>query len=77
MTPSTAEHPDDMSIEDFEEFARRAYKIATLELINGRLIVKHGPIDVEVFEELAHLAPEGVKLEFIKATPKAFSWWSK
>ncbi|MEU9703504.1 Uma2 family endonuclease [Streptomyces sp. NPDC047981] len=71
MTPSPADdRPDDMSIEDFEEFASRAYKTAKLEFINGRLVVKEGPPNVEDFEELALLAPEGVKLEFIKGKLK-------
>ncbi|MGP3633576.1 Uma2 family endonuclease [Streptomyces sp. 24-1644] len=42
MTPSTADRPD-MSVEDFEELARRAPGTVTLEFINGRLRVKPVP----------------------------------
>ncbi|MEV5874151.1 Uma2 family endonuclease [Streptomyces sp. NPDC052101] len=64
MTPSTAHRPQ-MSVEDFEELARRAPKNVQLEFINGRLYVKGDRITVEDFEELARKAPEGVKLELI------------
>ncbi|MFD3652355.1 Uma2 family endonuclease [Streptomyces sp. NPDC058620] len=42
MTPSTADRPD-MSVEDFEELARRAPETVTLEFINGKLRVKPVP----------------------------------
>lgn len=42
MTPSTADRPE-ISIEDFEELARRAPETVTLELINGKLRVKPVP----------------------------------
>ncbi len=42
MTPSTAERPE-MSVEDFEELARKAPETVTLELINGKLRVKPVP----------------------------------
>ncbi|MGW7364338.1 Uma2 family endonuclease [Streptomyces sp. NPDC054841] len=69
MTPSTDDRPE-MSIEDFEELARRAHKLVTLEFLGGRLLVKHGPIDVEDFEELARRAPETVTLELINGKLK-------
>ncbi|WP_251015321.1 Uma2 family endonuclease [Streptomyces sp. ISL-99] len=64
MTPSTADRPE-MSIEDFDELARKAPRNVKLEFIGGRLVVKHGRIDVEDFEELARRAPETVTLELI------------
>ncbi|MFF5534257.1 Uma2 family endonuclease [Streptomyces cinerochromogenes] len=64
MTPSTAQRPQ-MSVEDFEELARRAPENVQLELVNGRLYVKGDRISPEDFEELARQAPEGVKLELI------------
>ncbi|MFG3010224.1 Uma2 family endonuclease [Streptomyces cinerochromogenes] len=64
MTPSTAQRPQ-MSVEDFEELARRAPENVQLELINGRLYVKGDRISPGDFEELARQAPEGVKLELI------------
>ncbi|WP_415949733.1 Uma2 family endonuclease [Streptomyces sp. KLOTTS4A1] len=64
MTPSATDRPD-MSIEEFEELARRAPETVSLEFINGRVVVKHGPIDVDDFEELARKAPETVTLELI------------
>jgi Uma2 family endonuclease len=70
MTPSTADEPVDMPIEDFEELARRAPETVTLEFLNGRLVVKHGPIHVDDFEELARVAPDGVTLELINGKLK-------
>ncbi|MCX4828494.1 Uma2 family endonuclease [Streptomyces sp. NBC_01016] len=66
MTPGTADRPQ-MSIEDFEELNRKAPETLRnkLEFLNGRLLVKHGPIDVEDFEELARVAPETVTLELL------------
>ncbi|MCF3119338.1 Uma2 family endonuclease [Streptomyces arenae] len=66
MTPSTEERPQ-MSLEEFEELVRRAPETVRnkLEFLNGKLCVRHGPIDVEDFEELAHVAPETVALEFV------------
>ncbi|MBT2398484.1 Uma2 family endonuclease [Streptomyces sp. ISL-100] len=54
-----------MSIEDFDELARKAPRNVRLEFIGGRLVVKHGRIDIEDFEELARRAPETVTLELI------------
>ncbi|MFD3942926.1 Uma2 family endonuclease [Streptomyces sp. NPDC058579] len=65
MTPSTADDRPDMSIEDFEELADRAPEGVKLEFLNGRLVVKYGPIDIDDFKELARVAPEGVTLELI------------
>ncbi|MFJ6944921.1 Uma2 family endonuclease [Streptomyces wuyuanensis] len=42
MTPSPADTPD-MSVEEFEELARRAPETVTLEYINGKLKVKPVP----------------------------------
>lgn len=64
MTPGTDERPQ-MSVEEFEELARRAPETVRLEFLRGRVSVKHGPIDVEDFEELARVAPETVTLELI------------
>jgi Uma2 family endonuclease len=64
MTRSTAERPQ-MSVEDFEELARRAPQNVELELVHGRLYVKGDRISVEDFEELARRAPKGVHLELI------------
>lgn len=64
MTPSTAQRPQ-MSVEDFEELARRAPRNVRLEFINGRLYVKGDRISVEDFEELARNAPKGIHLELI------------
>jgi Uma2 family endonuclease len=64
MTPGTDERPQ-MSVEDFEELARRAPETVSLEFLGGRVSVKHGPIDVEDFEELARVAPETITLELI------------
>ncbi|MGA4849662.1 Uma2 family endonuclease [Streptomyces sp. G5(2025)] len=64
MTPGTDERPQ-MSVEEFEELARRAPETVSLEFLGGRVSVKHGPIYVEDFEELARVAPETVTLELI------------
>ncbi|MDQ1046581.1 Uma2 family endonuclease [Streptomyces sp. V4I2] len=66
MTPDTAERPQ-MSVEDFEELVRRAPRELRnrLEFLGGRLCVRHGPLDVDEFEELAAVAPETVRLEYI------------
>ncbi|MDX2544952.1 Uma2 family endonuclease [Streptomyces sp. WI04-05B] len=66
MTPDTADRPQ-MSVEDFEELVRRAPRELRnrLEFLGGRLCVRHGPLDVEEFEELAAVAPETVRLEYI------------
>ncbi|MEI5527205.1 Uma2 family endonuclease [Streptomyces brasiliscabiei] len=66
MTPGTAERPQ-MSVEDFEELVRRAPSELRnrLEFLGGRLCVRHGPLDVDEFEELAAAAPETVRLEYI------------
>ncbi|WP_306322930.1 MULTISPECIES: Uma2 family endonuclease [unclassified Streptomyces] len=66
MSPGTADRPQ-MSIENFEELNRRAPESLRnkLEFWDGRLLVKHGPIDVEDFEELARVAPETVTLELL------------
>ncbi|WP_079043776.1 Uma2 family endonuclease [Streptomyces kanamyceticus] len=64
MTPGTDERPQ-MSVEEFEELARRAPETVTLEFWDGRVHVKHGPISVDDFEELARVAPETVTLELI------------
>ncbi|MEV0442529.1 Uma2 family endonuclease [Streptomyces spectabilis] len=66
MTPGTAERPQ-MSVEDFEELVRRAPETVRnkLEFLDGRLLVRHGPVDVDDFEELARVAPETVTLELI------------
>ena len=66
MTPGTAERPQ-MSVEDFEELARKAPRELRnrLEFLGGRLCVRHGPLDVDEFEELAAVAPETVRLEYI------------
>ncbi|WP_234341672.1 Uma2 family endonuclease [Streptomyces sp. NRRL S-646] len=63
MTPSTAQRPQ-MSVEDFEELARRAPRNVRLEFINGRVRTK-APLSVEDFEELEHRSPETVRLEYI------------
>jgi Uma2 family endonuclease len=54
-----------MSVEDFEELARKAPQNVELELVHGRLYVKGDRISVEDFEELARRAPKGVHLELI------------
>jgi len=66
MTPGTAERPQ-MSVEDFEELVRRAPRELRnrLEFLGGRLCVRHGPLDVEEFEELAAVAPATVRLEYV------------
>ncbi|MFE0254608.1 Uma2 family endonuclease [Streptomyces sp. NPDC059010] len=66
MTPDTAERPQ-MSVEDFEELVRRAPRELQnrLEFLGGRLCIRHGPLDVDEFEELAEAAPETVRLEYI------------
>ncbi|MFF0461552.1 Uma2 family endonuclease [Streptomyces mexicanus] len=66
MTPDTEERPQ-MSVEDFEELVRRAPRELRnrLELLGGRLCIRHGPLDVEEFEELAAAAPETVRLEYV------------
>ncbi|MDF3142332.1 MULTISPECIES: Uma2 family endonuclease [unclassified Streptomyces] len=66
MTPVTAERPQ-MSVEDFEELVRRAPRELQnrLEFLGGRLCIRHGPLDVDEFEELAAAAPETVRLEYI------------
>ncbi|WNZ10598.1 Uma2 family endonuclease [Streptomyces sp. 11x1] len=66
MTPDTAERPQ-MSVEDFEELVRRAPRELRnrLEFLGGKLRVRHGPLDVHEFEELAAVAPETVRLEYI------------
>ncbi|MCS0600454.1 Uma2 family endonuclease [Streptomyces sp. LP11] len=66
MTPDTEERPQ-MSVEDFEELVRRAPRELRnrLEFLGGRLCVRHGPLDVEEFEELEAAAPETVRLEYI------------
>jgi len=66
MNRDTAERPQ-MSVEDFEELVRRAPSELRnrLEFLGGRLCVRHGPLDVDEFEELAAVAPETVRLEFI------------
>ncbi|MET7782282.1 Uma2 family endonuclease [Streptomyces mirabilis] len=67
MTPDTAERPQ-MSVEDFEELVRRAPRELRnrLEFLGGRLCVRHGPLDIDEFEELAAVAPDTVRLEYIK-----------
>ncbi|MFM9699240.1 Uma2 family endonuclease [Streptomyces europaeiscabiei] len=67
MTPDTVERPQ-MSVEDFEELVRRAPRELRnrLEFLGGRLCVRHGPLGVDEFEELAAVAPETVRLEYIK-----------
>ncbi|WP_326581840.1 Uma2 family endonuclease [Streptomyces sp. NBC_00487] len=71
MTPDTAERPQ-MSVEDFEELVRRAPTELRnrLEFLGGRLCVRHGPLDVDEFEELAAVAPETVRLEYINGNVK-------
>ncbi|MFI9806552.1 Uma2 family endonuclease [Streptomyces sp. NPDC052301] len=66
MTPDTEERPQ-MSLEDFEELVRRAPRELRnpLEFLGGKLCIRHGPLDVEEFEELAEAAPETVRLEYI------------
>ncbi|MGW1656657.1 hypothetical protein [Streptomyces atratus] len=58
MTRSTADPPDDMSVEEFEELDRRAPETVRIEFLDGHLLVKHGPIHIDDFEELARVAPE-------------------
>ena len=72
MTPDTANRPQ-MSVEDFEELVRRAPRELRnrLELIGGRLCVRHGPLDVDEFEELAAVATETVRLEYINGSAKS------
>ncbi|MEU8687112.1 Uma2 family endonuclease [Streptomyces sp. NPDC048665] len=66
MTPDTEERPQ-MSVEDFEELVRRAPRELRnrLEFLGGRLCIRHGPLDVEEFEDLAAVAPETVRLEYV------------
>ncbi|MFF3909432.1 Uma2 family endonuclease [Streptomyces sp. NPDC001848] len=66
MTPDTEERPQ-MSVEDFEELVRRAPRKLRnrLEFLGGKLCVRHGPLDVDEFEELAAVAPETVRLEYV------------
>ncbi|MGW1669508.1 hypothetical protein [Streptomyces sp. NPDC002324] len=56
-----------MSVEDFEELVRRAPREQRnrLEFLGGKLCVRHGPLDVDEFEELAAAAPETVRLEYL------------
>jgi Uma2 family endonuclease len=56
-----------LSDEDFEELVRRAPDSLKnlLGLVDGKLSIRHRPLDVHEFEELAATAPEGVRLEFI------------
>ncbi|MBB4792414.1 Uma2 family endonuclease [Streptomyces nodosus] len=65
--PDRSERPQ-MSVEDFEELVRRAPRELRnrLEFLGGRLCIRHGPLDVDEFEELAAAAPETVRLEYIK-----------
>ncbi|WP_232838813.1 Uma2 family endonuclease [Streptomyces geranii] len=71
MTPDTADRPQ-MSVEDFEELVRRAPRELRnrLEFLGGRLCIRHGPLDVDEFEELAAVAPETVRLEYINGKVK-------
>jgi Uma2 family endonuclease len=66
MTPDTTDRPQ-MDAEDFDELVRRAPREIRnrLEFLGGRLCVRHGPLDVDEFEELAAVAPETVRLEYI------------
>jgi Uma2 family endonuclease len=66
MTPDTTDRPQ-MSVEDFDELVRRAPRELRnkLEFLGGRLCIRHGPLDVDEFEELAAVAPETVRLEYI------------
>ena len=66
MTHDTADRPQ-MSVEDFEELVRRAPSELRnrLEFLGGRLCIRHGPLDVDEFEELEASAPETVRLEYI------------
>lgn len=66
MTPETADRPQ-MDVEDFDELVRRAPREIRnrLELLGGRLCIRHGPLDVDEFEELAAVAPETVRLEYV------------
>ncbi|MEV2216490.1 Uma2 family endonuclease [Streptomyces sp. NPDC050997] len=66
MTPDTTQRPQ-MSVEEFDELVRRAPTELRnrLEFLGGRLCVRHGPLDVDEFEELAAVAPETVRLEYI------------
>ncbi|WP_432077127.1 Uma2 family endonuclease [Streptomyces wuyuanensis] len=63
MTPSPADTPD-MSVEEFEELARRAPETVTLEYINGKLKVKpvpdqlHGAIVMWLLRECMQQRPE-------------------
>ncbi|HET6358275.1 Uma2 family endonuclease [Streptomyces sp.] len=63
MTPSTADHPQ-MSVEEFEELARRAPETVTLEFINGKLEVKpvpdmpHGAIVMWLIRQCMQQRPE-------------------
>lgn len=63
MTPSPADTPD-MSVEEFEELARRAPETVTLEYINGKLKVKpvpdqlHGAIIMWLLRECMQQRPE-------------------
>jgi Uma2 family endonuclease len=75
MTPSTADHAQ-MSVEDFEELARKAPETVTLEFINGKLEVKpvpdqlHGAIVMWLLEQCLQQRPDlrlypeqGLKIE--------------
>ncbi|MEW2631950.1 Uma2 family endonuclease [Streptomyces sp. NPDC048389] len=64
MTRISADNPE-ISVEDFEELADNAPEGVKLGIVDGRLVVKPGPISVEDFEELARKAPETVRLELI------------
>ncbi|MEW1924992.1 Uma2 family endonuclease [Streptomyces sp. NPDC088360] len=64
MTPGTDERPQ-MSVEEFEELARRAPETVSLEFLDGRVYVKHGPIDIEVMQrpELALYPEQGLRID--------------
>ncbi|MFJ8645847.1 Uma2 family endonuclease [Streptomyces sp. NPDC093546] len=63
MTPGTAERPQ-MSVEEFEELARRAPETVTLEFVNGKLKVKpvpdgdHGSIFMWLLRQCMHHRPD-------------------
>ena len=64
MTPRTTEHRPQMSVEEFEELARRAPEIVRLEFINGKVQVKpvpdgnHGEIVTWLSERCMQYRPE-------------------
>lgn len=66
MTRDTTDRPQ-MDVEDFDELVSRAPREIRnrLEFLDGRLCIRHGPLDVHEFEELAAVAPEAVRLEDI------------